>query len=303
MPYFVPFLILDAPSFHIGWLNPKSGMKSDRKLLTFFRRQKKTMTISIRCLTKQGGKLKWGCPRLIFNGNEGRRSSKPVNGCRRRWLIFMKVSNIKFHSVTRMAAGKGGGPRVTSATIDETNTDVSRRASEQTGKEMRMTLRSNKLILLEHPANLSKKRSQKSGRLGDFCVRKSGRKEGKGERRASWKSADCGFNFLSISRVPEGFEGFSLSCSINSGYPCGRVILYLRYRKARDSPRVRTYIPVYMWNGWSRGLTKKGEKEGNSLKQTAPDEFRRGRESKSRFFHFCFYVDFALKYFHSRHNE
>lgn len=50
-------------------------------------------------------------------------------------------------------------------------------------------------------------------------------------------------------------------------------------------------------------LRKKEEKEGNSVKQTAPDEFRRGRESKSCFFHFCFYVDFALKYFHSRHNE
>lgn len=180
MSYFIPFLILNAPSFHIEWLNPKSGMKSDRKLLTFFRRQKKMMAISIRCFTKQGGKLKWGCARLIFNENEGRRSSKPVNGCRRRWLIFMKVSNIKFHSVTRMAAGKGGGPRVTSATIDETNTDVSRRASEQTGKEMRMTLRSNKLILLEHPANLSKKKKPEIRTIGWLLCAEEWPQRGKG---------------------------------------------------------------------------------------------------------------------------
>lgn len=62
--------------------------------------------------------------------------------------------------------------------MDETNTDVSRRMSEKMGKEMRMTLHSNKLILLEHAANLWEKRSQKSGRLGDFCVQQSRSKRG-----------------------------------------------------------------------------------------------------------------------------
>lgn len=81
-------------------------------------------------------------------------------------------------------------------------------------KGMRMTLHSNKLILPEHTANLSRERERQRER------RKEGaRNPGDSQRvvcrevewlhteeEGRWKSADHGFNFLSISTAPEGFS-------------------------------------------------------------------------------------------------
>lgn len=81
-------------------------------------------------------------------------------------------------------------------TIDETNTDVSRPRKK---RGMRMTLHSNKLILPEHTANLSRERGKKGPEIRAILV-------ARWEEEERWKSADHDFNFLSISTAPEGFS-------------------------------------------------------------------------------------------------
>lgn len=79
---------------------------------------------------------------------------------------------------------------------------------------MRMTLHSNKLILPEHTANLSRERERDKENeekkepeiraiLSAWCAEVEWLHT---EEEGRWKSADHGFNFLSISTAPEGFS-------------------------------------------------------------------------------------------------